>query len=214
MGGFPFYSQAQQKLDKFESEIVVYEQEDQKAGYDPNAILFTGSSSIRMWKTVDADMEQMKVVNRGFGGSTIPEVTYYADRIIKPHQPKIMVFYCGENDLSNDEAKSSLALKSFKKFYKYMKENLPDTKVFFIAIKPSIRRWNYWPKMVDANTKIKKYINKKDNYYFVDTASPMLDVEGVVLQDIFIEDNLHMNAKGYEIWTNTLKPILTQYYVD
>ena len=204
----------QQKLDKFESQIIEFEQEDHNEGYKQESILFTGSSSIRMWKSLENDISPIPVLNRGFGGSTIPEVTYFADRIILPHQPKILVFYCGENDIANDDAKSKLALKSFKKFYTYMKKNLPETEVFFIAIKPSVKRWNYWNKMNEANSKIKKFIDRKDNYYFVDTASKMLDENGIVLQDIFIKDNLHMNAKGYEIWTNTLKPILEQYYAN
>ena len=202
---------AQQKLDKFESTIIEFEQEDQKDGYNSNTVLFTGSSSIKMWKSLHKDMSPIPVINRGFGGSTIPEVTYYADRIILPHKPKIIVFYCGENDLANEESKSSLALKSFKKFHKYMQKNLPETKVFFIAIKPSIRRWNYWDKMSEANAKLSKFMSKKDNYFFVDTASLMLDDNGVVLQDIFIKDNLHMNAKGYDLWTNMIKPILEEH---
>lgn len=205
---------AQQKLDKFESSIIKYEEQDQKNGYQPGAILFTGSSSIRKWKSLSEDMSPMPVINRGFGGSTIPEVTYYAERIILPHHPKIIVFYCGENDLSNDEAKSGLPLKSFKEFYRYMEQNLPETKVFFVAIKPSILRWNYWPKMVEANEKIEKFINSKDNYYFIDTATGMLDENGTVLQDIFINDNLHMNAKGYAIWTTVIKPILEEHYQE
>ncbi len=205
---------AQNDLNRFEEDIAAFEAEDKQNGYQPDAILFTGSSSIRMWKTLAKDMAPIPVLNRGFGGSTIPEVLYYADRIILPHRPKIIVFYCGENDLSNDETKSVLALKSFKKFHTYMEEHLPETKVFFLAIKPSIKRWNYWTKLSDANEKINKYINKIDNYYFIDTASEMLDENGMVLQDIFIEDNLHMNGKGYEIWTNTLKPELEKHYSD
>lgn len=205
---------AQQKLDKFESAILKYEEQDQKNGYQPESVLFTGSSSIRMWKSLAEDMSPIPVLNRGFGGSTIPEVTYYADRIILPHHPKIIVFYCGENDLSNDEAKSDLALKSFEEFHRFMNDKLPKTKVFFIAIKPSISRWHYWSKMNEANEKIEKFINSKDNYYFVDTASGMLDENGTVLQDIFIKDNLHMNAKGYAIWTKVVKPLLEEYYQD
>jgi len=203
-----------QKLDKYESTITEFEQEDIKNGFQPGSILFTGSSSIRRWKPLSEDMSPMLVINRGFGGSTIPEVTYYADRIILPHHPKIIVIYCGENDLANDQAKSKLALKSFKKFVSYLEMNLPNTKVFFITIKPSIKRWNYWPKLEDANTKIEKYITKKDNLYYVDAATKMLDESGIVLQDIFVEDNLHMNATGYKIWAETLKPVLEEHYSD
>ena len=211
IAGLITFTFAQQKPGKYESTIVKFEQEDQKNGYHPEAVLFTGSSSIKMWKSLSEDMSPIPVINRGFGGSTIPEVTYYADRILLPHHPKIIVFYCGENDLANEESKSNLAVKSFKKFHEYMKKNLPETKVFFIAIKPSIRRWNYWDKMNEANAKLSKFISKKDNYFYVDTASQMLDEHGIVLQDIFIKDNLHMNAKGYAIWTNVIKPILEEY---
>jgi lysophospholipase L1-like esterase len=205
---------AQTKPDRFESAIVKFEQEDQEKGYHPESVLFTGSSSIRMWKTLAEDMAPIPVINRGFGGSTIPEVLYYADRIILPHQPKYIVLYCGENDLSNDETKAKEALKSFKAFHKYLRENLPDSRLYFIAIKPSISREQYWPKLQKANKLISKFISKQDNYLFVDTASKMLDNNGIVLQDIFIEDNLHMNAKGYDIWTNILKPILEKDYTD
>ena len=203
---------AQQKHGKYESTIVKFEQEDQKKGYHPEAVLFTGSSSIKMWKSLGEDMSPIPILNRGFGGSTIPEVTHYADRILLPHHPKIIFFYCGENDLANEESKSDLALKSFKKFHEYMKKNLPETKVYFIAIKPSIKRWNYWDKMSQANAKLSKIISKKDNFFFVDTASQMLDENGIVLQDIFIKDNLHMNAKGYAIWTKVIKPIMEEHY--
>lgn len=213
---FFIFNQAFSQSDptRFESQIVEFEKADSLNGYQTGSILFTGSSSIRMWKTLSEDMKPLPVLNRGFGGSTIPDVIYYADRIILPYHPKILVLYCGENDLANDEAKSSLALKNFKEFHQYMKSKLPDTEVFFIAIKPSIRRWNYWPKMRKANDKIIKYIDKLDNYHFIDTASKMLDKDGVVLQDIFIDDNLHMNEKGYKIWTRTIKPILQEYYSE
>jgi lysophospholipase L1-like esterase len=208
---FPFITQAQ-KIDRFEKAIIQFEEEDKLNGIQQGTILFTGSSSIKLWKTLKEDMDPMKVVNRGFGGSTIPEVTYYAERIILPYKPEILVIYCGENDLANDETKSSQALKNFKLFSKYMKKNLPETKVFFIAIKPSIRRWRYHGKFEEANEKIEKYISKNENYFFIDTASKMLDENMVVKQDIFIKDNLHMNSKGYDIWTETVKPILAEHY--
>jgi len=212
--GLSTHSFAQQKLDKFESSILKFEQEDKIYGYHAKTVMFTGSSSIKMWGTLEKDMSPIPVINRGFGGSTIPEITYYADRIILPHRPEIIVFYCGENDLANDHSIPNLALDGFTAFHTYMKLNLPETKVFFIAIKPSISRWRYWKKMTEANEKIEKFIDGLDNYYFVDTAAEMLDESGNVLQDIFIKDDLHMNAKGYAIWTNVIKPILDEHYVN
>ncbi len=204
----PYFSFSQPNPDRFEPAILEFEKQDKENGYQPESVLFTGSSSIRKWKTLDADMAPIPVLNRGFGGSTIPDVLHFADRIILPHQPKTIVFYCGENDLSNDEAEANLALKRFKEFHNYLKKNLPETQFYFIAIKHSISREKYWPKFREANKKLKKFIDGKKNYYFVDTTSNMLDENGKVLQDIFLEDNLHMNEKGYQIWTETLKPML------
>jgi lysophospholipase L1-like esterase len=206
-------AKAQIKLDRFESTIIEFEKEDRAEGFQPEAILFTGSSSIRRWETLLEDMSPIPVINRGFGGSTIPEVLHYADRIILPHQPKMIVLYCGENDLANDEAKAKLAFKSFKKFHNYIIDNLPDTRVYFIAIKPSIKREKYWPKMQKANQMIRRFIKRKKNFYYLDTSSIMLDENGHVLQDIFIKDDLHLNKKGYQIWIKTIKPILERDYV-
>ena len=199
-------------IDRFEKEIVQFEQQDRETGNIQNAIEFTGSSSIRMWKSLARDMAPMKVINRGFGGSTLPELLHYADRIILPYHPKILVVYCGENDLAIDKTKARTVVRSFRAFSRYLQEKLPYTKLFYISIKPSISRWAYWAKMAEANAHIKKIINKNPNYTFVDAASGMLDKEGFVKQDIFIEDNLHMNQKGYAIWTEILKPQLQPVY--
>jgi len=203
-----------QKLDRFESTILEFEAEDQKSGIESGKVLFVGSSSIKRWETLEEDMAPIPVLNRGFGGSTIPEVTYYADRVLLPYNPKIIVLYCGENDLSNDEAEADLALKSLKDLTKYLNKHLPDSKLFFIAIKPSIKRWHYWSKMQEANRLIQKYISKKENYYYIDVASKMLDKDGLVLQDIFVGDNLHLNAKGYKIWSEAIKPVIETHYSD
>jgi len=197
---------AQNKLDRYNAEIRKFEVEDSISGIKTGAVLFAGSSSIRMWKTLEADMAPIKVLNRGFGGSTIPEVTHYADRIILPYHPSILVLYCGENDISNDETTSDEVLKRFKEFNKYIRKNLPKTQLYYISMKPSVSRWKYWPKINEANRKIEAFIKKRKKYHYIDTASKMLDDNGIVFQDIFIKDNLHMNEKGYAIWTEVIKP--------
>ena len=203
-----------QELNRFEDAIQRFEAEDSKHGAKPEAMLFTGSSSIRMWKSLEQDMAPMKVLNRGFGGSTLPEIIYYADRILMPHQPSIIILYCGENDLSNENTKVKKTLRDFKQFVEYTSKKLPETHVFYLSIKPSIKRWSYWPKMAKANKKIERFINRHDQYHFVDVASTMMDDNEVVRQDIFIEDDLHMNETGYSLWKNKLKPILQQYYTE
>jgi lysophospholipase L1-like esterase len=199
---------AQDQLHRYDDEIRKFELEDSISGIRKEAILFTGSSSIRLWKTLEADMAPLKVLNRGFGGSTLPEVTYYADRIILPYKPNIIVLYCGENDISNDQTTSEQVLQSFKEFHKYLRKNLPKTQLYYVSMKPSVSRWKYWQKVNEANLKIEAFIKKHKNYHYIDTATKMLDSDGMVFQDIFIADNLHMNEKGYAIWTEVIKPEL------
>jgi len=199
---------SQDKLDRYDAEIRKFELEDSISGIRKKAILFTGSSSIRLWKTLEADMAPLKVLNRGFGGSTLPEVTHYADRIILPYKPNIIVLYCGENDISNDETTPDDVFASFVVFHKFLRKNLPKTQLYYISMKPSVSRWKYWPKINEANLKIEAFIKKRKNYHYVDTASKMMDSNGMVFQDIFLQDNLHMNEKGYAIWTEVINPEL------
>ncbi len=203
---------AQSDPHRFENDIQQYEQEDKLNGYQPESVLFIGSSSFRLWKTMSDDLAPVPVVNRGFGGSTIPDVLYFANRLILPHQPKIIVFYCGENDLSSDDLSVKGGVHNFKDFHKYLKKNLPEARLYFISIKPSVRREALWPKFQEANKSLEKYISRQKNYYFVDVSTSMLDADGKVLQDIFLDDNLHMNAKGYAIWIEKIKPLLLPYY--
>ncbi len=199
---------AQDKLNRFDAEIRKFEIEDSVSGIRKDAILFTGSSSIRLWKTLEADMAPLKVLNRGFGGSTLPEVTYYADRIILPYKPNIIVIYCGENDISNDETTADDVVASFVEFQKYLRKKLPNPQLYYISMKPSVSRWKYWPKIKEANLKIEDFMKKRKKCYYIDAASKMLDSNGMVFQDIFVDDNLHMNEKGYAIWTEVIKPEL------
>ncbi len=203
---------AQVDISRFEKEIRAFEKEDSALGINRHAILFAGSSSIRLWSSLEKDMFPLSVLNRGFGGSTLPELIHYADRIILPYKPDIIVLYCGENDLANDETSADQVYNNFKKFYKYLRKQLPTTRLYYISIKPSVKRWEYWPKFKEANQKIAKFMRRHKRCYYIDTASKMLDENGVVYQDIFVEDKLHMNAKGYAIWTGVLKPALQIAY--
>jgi lysophospholipase L1-like esterase len=154
----------------------------------------------------------MPVLNRGFGGSTLPEVLQYADRIIKPHNPKMVVLYCGDNDLANDTATAQDVLQSFIQFDQWFESNLPDARLYFISIKPSIKRWQYWKKMNEANFLIADYIKNKQHLRLVDVSSGMLDKKGEVMPGLFVEDGLHLNEKGYKKWARILKPELEQMY--
>jgi len=192
---------------RFESEIKSFEAQDKQNGYFKNCILFTGSSSIRKWTSLSQDMKDLPVLNRGFGGSTIPEVLYYANRYIFQQAPQIIVFYCGENDIAAGDNPKTV-FNNFKLFVNLINSKLPQTKIIYLSMKPSIARWNLWYKFQACDQMIKKYIDTQSKISYINSSLSMLKNDGTLKTDIFIEDGLHMNKKGYRGWTQQLIPIL------
>jgi lysophospholipase L1-like esterase len=174
-----------------------------------HAILFVGSSSFRKWTDMQDYFPSYPIINRGFGGSSIADVIRYADDIIFPYQPKQIVIYCGENDLADaDSVTATMVLDRFKKLFVLIRQQLPTATITFVSLKPSPSRRQLWPKMVEVNALIKKYLTNKKKTSFIDVYHKMFNKDGTVMQDIFIEDNLHMNAKGYAIWEKNITPYL------
>ena len=199
------------QLDRFEAEIKKFEEADQAKMPPKGAVLFVGSSSIRMWSTLEQDFAPLPVINRGFGGSTIPEVMYYAERIIYKYQPGIIVFYGGENDMAEDEA-PPVVFQNFKKFIGETEKNLPNTTVVFISSKPSPQRWNLWRSFQQFNTMVEQFAKNRPSLRYVDISPQLLGADGQPDPNLFVEDKLHMNSSGYERWTGVLKPIVTELY--
>ncbi|MEO1518511.1 MAG: SGNH/GDSL hydrolase family protein [Bacteroidota bacterium] len=197
-----------QPLDRFEKEIVDFEKQDQELGIDSSRILFVGSSSIRMWDGLAEDMAPLQVLNRGFGGSTLPEVSYYANRIIFPHRPQTIVLYCGENDIS-DGASPQQVYESFTALMARIRIRLPQTEVYFISMKPSIARWDQWPAYQEGNELIEAYIDQYPHLHYLDCSASMLQAGGQIDSSIFIADGLHMNEEGYRRWKALVKLGLT-----
>ncbi len=190
---------------RWEKSMAEFEKADKASFPKEGSVLFIGSSSIRMWKNVAEDMAPYPVINRGYGGSEIEDSIHFADRIIFPYKPKAIFLYAGDNDIANKKSPERVA-RDFKRFHALIKRELPETPVYYIAIKPSGRRWEMWPDMAKANALIERYCVQSENAVFIDSSSAMLDDNGVVMEDIFLEDRLHMNPKGYEIWTSIIKP--------
>lgn len=169
-------------------------------------IVFSGSSSIRKWETLNSDMAPLPVVNRGFGGAIIKQVTHYTGKMIVPLYPKLVVFYCGENDIANDKYPAEMPLNDFKAFTKHLRSRLPNTGILFISLKPSPLRWKWWPKFQETNRLIAEYISKEKKMWYVDVSQPMLGRNGKPIPELFTSDSLHMNSNGYALWTKILKP--------
>ena len=187
---------------RFEGEINRFKQWDSKNSFNDDGILFVGSSSIRLWSTAQ-DFPQFYVINRGFGGSHISDVLYYYETVVKKYHPSKIVFYAGDNDIAAGKTAEQV-FNDYKEFISKVETDLPGCAVYFLSIKPSGSRWSFWPEMSRSNSMIEQFCQEKPDLYFVDTASPMLDGKGKPESGLFIEDELHLNKKGYQLWTEIL----------
>ena len=173
-------------------------------------VLFVGSSSIRMWRTLAADFPGVPVINRGFGGSAIADSTYWAGRIIVPYHPRLIVMYAGDNDIAEGDTPAQVC-DEFKAFVARVRRDLPVAAIAYISIKPSLARAASWPQMRDANRRIADWSRKQPGITFVDVAARMLDPNGKPRPELFRADGLHMDAAGYAIWVQALKPVLARH---
>lgn len=200
---------AQVKDPPFWKEIKAFKKSDSISLPASNQILFVGSSSFRLWKDLQESFQGYPIINRGFGGSTLKDVNFYFDDVIKPYHAKQIVIYCGDNDFANDHTLPvDSVLKRVETLIK--KIRLTDKKVMitYISIKPSPSRKELTPKFIETNKKIKLYLREQKNASFVDVYSKMVDKKGSPLKTIFLPDSLHMNAQGYAIWQKEIKPYL------
>lgn len=193
----------------FASEIAAYKKQDSVSFPPPNAILFAGSSSFRLWKDLASYFPGHTIINRGFGGSSLPDVIRYEQDILFPYKPKQVVIYCGENDIAaSDTVTAEMVLNRFKQLFTDIRNQLPGVPVMYVSIKPSPSRWAMRDRMMKTNKLIRKYLKRKKHTVFIDVWTKMLEPNGDPQQNLFIEDKLHMNAKGYAIWTKLIEPKL------
>jgi lysophospholipase L1-like esterase len=193
-------------------EMRRFDKLDRRDGAPSNVIVFTGSSSIRFWSTLPADMSPLPVLNRGFGGSQIDDVTYYAERVALRYRPKAIVFYAGENDMAGvlwSRKKTPQEVRdAFRRFCEKIFAAAPNTPIYFISIKPPKRRIAQWPHMQVANRLIRDYCASDRRLHYIDIVPAMSDALGSPRLDLYVWDGLHMNAQGYAIWTSLVKAAL------
>jgi len=193
-------------FERWEKEIQTIERRDKEHAPPRGAILFAGSSSIRMWNVAQS-FPGLEVVNHGFGGSQIADSVHFAPRLILPLQPRILVFYAGDNDLAAGK-KPDQVLSDFQTLVRVLHKDLPKTRILFVAIKPCPSRWSLFPAQTRANALIKDYCQRDNRLLFLDVVSPMLGADGKPRPELFAKDQLHLNDKGYELWTGLLRPHL------
>ncbi len=193
----------------FKEDIQNFKKQDSINPPPQNAILFVGSSSFTKWKDVQDYFPGYKIINRGFGGSSLPDVIRYVNDIIIPYHPKQVVIYCGDNDLAaSDTVTAETVVSRFKNLFFLIRKKLPNENIAFVSIKPSPSRTRLMPKGEAANKAIKSFLVSQKNTSFIDVYHLMLEENGKPMPSIFLQDSLHMNAKGYAIWKKAIEPHL------
>ncbi|NIA28531.1 MAG: hypothetical protein GWP06_01295 [Actinobacteria bacterium] len=188
---------------RFLKEIDSFRQWDAKNAIPHHPVLFIGSSSIRKWKTHNS-FPDLPVVNRGFGGAHISDMLYFIrDIALKYETPSCIIFYCGDNNIAGGKS-AQRVLSDYQKFVRAVHKKFPDVPFIYIPIKPSLSRWALWKQMKKANELIRDYSDKNKLLFYADTATPMIDNDGTPQKDLFVADGLHLNAKGYKLWTKII----------
>lgn len=193
----------------WEGVIQRFEAKDRRHTPAPGSVVFVGSSSLRLWKTLEADLAPTPVVNRGFGGSRTDDVLHYMDRIVTRYRPRAVVYYAGDNDLGRDRTPTpETVATNFERFVERVRADSPGVPVYFISIKPSPKRMGRWPAMAAANRIVERFAAAQEDVTYLDVASPMLDAAGNVRPELFSADGVHMNAEGYALWTSVVRPVI------
>lgn len=209
-GSLVAQSELQDKHDssKWLKTIEKFEQADITNPTPQHSILFVGSSSIRGWN-LKKSFPHWTTVNRGFGGSQLADSVQFIDRIVLNHKPNAIVLYAGDNDINAGKSPERV-FADFTEFVAITQKELPKTSIHFIAIKPSIKRWNLREKNRRANKLIQSYCELNDKLFFVDIDTPMLQSDGTLAPDWFAKDGLHLSPKGYSLWAEKVKKSINQ----
>jgi len=193
---------------RFNEAIAAFEAMDSEMIPPEEAIVVTGSSSIRRWDQIEEDLAPLTVIPRGFGGSTMADLLHFADRIVLPYKPRAVVIYEGDNDTGSYGVPPAQIINELNELTAMIHHVLPETRIFLISVKPSLARTEYWDVAQETNELYKKLATENDKIFYIDIATPLLNPDGTVMNDIFVEDDLHLNEKGTQIWAATIKGAL------
>jgi lysophospholipase L1-like esterase len=200
-----FYVNVSGQNTPFWNDIKTFKKQDSIAEPTHYKTLFIGSSSFTKWKTLEQDLPEYAPLNRAFGGSTLPDVIRYRAAIIEKYNPERIVIYCGENDIaSSDSVTGKIVLERFILLYQHIRKKFPAIDIYYISLKPSPLRWEMRDRMLDANYRIADFCKKQKHTHFISIWKQMLE-NSKPNPSLFIEDSLHMNKKGYEIWMKEIR---------
>lgn len=191
---------------RWEPDIRAFEEQDAREAPARGGVVFVGSSSIRLWK-LEESFPKLQALNRGFGGSHLADSVHFAERIVLKYEPRIVVIYAGDNDIASGKTAQQVG-DDFRAFVRTVHARLPQTRILFIAIKPSIKRWQLVDVIRAANAQVERTCAADERLEFIDVFQPMLDGDGRPRKELFADDGLHLNERGYALWTTLLEPHL------
>ena len=205
------YIQQWSKDNAFIDEINEFKRLDNESFPGNGKILFTGSSSIRFWDSLKEDMEPLEVLNRGFGGAQISHVIHHFDEIIKPYNPQAIVFFCGTNDLTALKTPEE-TVHDLKKFLSLVRDGFGNIKVYIIGIKPSVDRLYLDKEERTFNNLINSLASEDAFLEYINVWDSMLDKNGERMPQLYLDDGLHLNDEGYELWTKLVRDSLSKQF--
>ena len=194
---------------RYTEAIEAFEEQDLVSPPPTGAIVITGSSSITRWnKAMQKDLAPLTVIPRGFGGSTMQDVLHFIDRLAIAYKPRAIVIYEGDNDTGLYAVPPEKIAGQFETIVKKIHDKLPETRIYVDSVKPSLSRVAVWSKAQKTNVLLQNIVTGNERLTYIDVATPLLGSDGNVMNDIFIDDGLHLNAKGTRIWAATFKAAL------
>ncbi|MEK7412716.1 MAG: GDSL-type esterase/lipase family protein [Planctomycetota bacterium] len=191
---------------QFEKQVADYEAKDKANPPAIGTIVFIGSSTFTRWSSVVTDMAPLPVYNHAFGGSRTADVLQAVPRLIVPNKPKVIVYYCGDNDMAKESADPAVPVQGFKDFVAKVRADLPTVRIIYVSIKPSPSRIAVWPKAQIANAQVQTYCASDPTLTYVEIGKQLLDSDGKPKETLYVKDRLHLNEEGYKLITVVLKP--------
>lgn len=206
--------QIQSAQDRFEQAIVRFEQDPRIGDYPNDSIVFAGSSTIRLWQTLEQDMAPYPIIQRGFGGSDTASILWYAQRIFTPLQYRAVVFFSANDIMGRaDDASPEEVVARVREIVAIARKGNPEMPVFWIAVTPTRARWHVWPQAAELNAALQLLADGDDHFYFIATEIHYRNEQGEPREELFVDDLLHLNADGYRILTHLVKTQLDRVLV-
>ncbi|MEO8307654.1 MAG: GDSL-type esterase/lipase family protein [Pseudomonadota bacterium] len=187
--------------------MLAYEAQDQTNPPPTGAVVVTGSSTIQLWTTINADLSPLTIISRGLGGSTADDIDYYLERMVLVYRPRAVVLYEGDNDIGTGATPQYVANR-IAGIMGRITARYPNVRVYVISIKPSVARWSLWPQMTQANQLLEAFCNTDARYTFIDISLALLGGNGQPKPEYYVTGGLHLNTAGYQAWTSVIRPVL------